>query len=198
MNQGLRIVVGEDDATTSRYYQELLPQLGHAVLAIASTGEALVDVCRETQPDLLITDIRMPGLDGIDAAIRVCEQRPLPVILVSGYVEPDLIARSEHAQILGYLVKPIQREDLEPAIAIAMRRFEEFEKLRREAQDLRQALADRKVIERAKGVLMKKAKLDEQEAFRRLQRVARETNRKLIQIAEMVLLTDQVISPNPP
>lgn len=196
MTRSLRIVVGEDEATTLEYLQEILPTLGHEVVGVASTGRDLVERCRRDAPDLVVTDIRMPELDGIDAAVQIYQDKPIPVILISGFVDPEFISRAEHHHILGYLIKPIKRAELEAAIAIAMRRFEEFEKLRKEASDLRQALADRKVIERAKGVLMKKAKLDEQEAFRRLQRLARETNRKLAEIAQMILLTDQAISPD--
>src|SRR5207249_9203120 len=104
------------------------------------------------------------------------QELPVPIILVSAYHDPELIARAEADHILGYLVKPIKQSDLEPTIALAMRRFEQFEALRREAADLRQALEDRKVIERAKGLLMKRGSLDEQEAFRRLPKLASEQN----------------------
>ena len=123
---------------------------------------------RATRPDLVITDIKMPDMDGIDAATQIYRERPIPVILVSAYHDPEFIRRAEADHILAYLVKPIKQADLEPAIALAMRRFEQFQALRKEAADLRQALEDRKVIERAKGILMKKAGLDEHDAFRRL------------------------------
>ena len=139
----------------------------------------------------MITDIKMPDMDGIDAATAIYRERPVPVILVSAFHEPDLIARAEDDHILGYLVKPIKQADLAPAIGLALRRFEQFEALRRETADLRQALDDRKVIERAKGVLMKRTGLDEQDAFRRLQKLASEESRKLVEIARMILVAER-------
>jgi response regulator NasT len=177
------------------YFKKSLPRLGHQVVAVAKNGYELVDLCRVHRPDLVITDIKMPDMDGIDAAVQIYRERPIPVILVSAYHDPGLIARAESDHILGYLVKPIEQANLEPVIALAMRRFEQFEALRREAADLRQALEDRKVIERAKGILMKRAALDEQEAFRRLQKLASEESRKLIDIAQMILFAEKAVQP---
>jgi response regulator NasT len=114
---------------------------------------------------------------------------------VSAYHDPGLIKRAESDHILAYLIKPIKQADLEPAISIAMRRFEQFQDLRKETADLRQALEDRKVIERAKGILMKKAGLDEQGAFRRLQKLASDRNRKLVEIAHMIVTADEALQP---
>ena len=139
----------------------------------------------------MITDIKMPDMDGIDAASEIYRDHPVPVILVSAYHDAEFVSRAEGDHILAYLIKPIKQADLEPAIAIAMRRFEQFQALRREAADLRQALEDRKVIEKAKGVLMKKAALDENEAFRRMQKLASDRNRKLIEIAHMLLTAEE-------
>jgi two-component system, response regulator PdtaR len=127
--------------------------------------------------------------------VQIYQEAPVPVILVSAHHDPELIARAEADHILGYLVKPIKQSDLEPTIALAIRRFEQFEALRKEAADLRQALEDRKVIERAKGLLMKKVGLDEQEAFRRLQRLAMDSNRKMIEVAQMVLTAEEAFQP---
>jgi response regulator NasT len=135
----------------------------------------------------------MPDLDGIEAAIEIYRERPVPVILVSAYHDAPLIERAEADHILGYLVKPIKQADLEPVIGLAVRRFEQFQELRKEAGDLRQALEDRKVIERAKGVLMKRARLDEAEAFRRLQKLASEKSRKLVDIAQMLLVAEEAV-----
>jgi two-component system, response regulator PdtaR len=150
-----------------------------------------VEQCRTTRPDLVITDVKMPTLDGIDAAAQIYRDNPLPVILVSAYHDAALIERAEADHVMAYLVKPIKQADLEPAIALAMRRFEQFQELRREAADLRQALEDRKIIERAKGLLMKKTDLDEPAAFRRLQKLASEKNLKLVEIARMIVTADE-------
>jgi response regulator NasT len=195
MNLSLRIAVADDEPDMQKYFQKCLPRLGHQVVAVAQNGQELVERCRVTCPDLVITDIKMPDMDGIDAAIALYKQRPVPVILVSAYHDADLIERAEADHIMGYLVKPIKQGDLEPAIALAMRRFEQFQALRQEAADLRQALEDRKVIERAKGILMKRTGLDEQEAFRRLQKLASEESRKLIDIAQMILVAEKAVQP---
>ena len=155
----------------------------------------LVDRCRELQPDLVITDIKMPDLDGIDAAAEIYRDCPVPVILVSAYHDPELIERAEQDHILAYLVKPIKRADLEPAIAIATQRFAQFKALHTEANSLRQALEDRKVIERAKGILMLRAGLNEPDAFRRLQKLARDQNRKMVDIATMIVTAEKALRP---
>jgi response regulator NasT len=193
MNHNLRIAVADDELDMRDYLQKILPLLGHTVVSAARTGKELVDHCQRHKPDLVISDIKMPDMDGIDAATAIYKYQPVPVILVSAYHEAELIERAEADHILAYLVKPIKQADLEPAIALAMRRFAQFQDLRKEAADLRQALADRKIIERAKGVLMKRAGLDEQDAFRRLQKLASEKNRKLVDIASMIVTADEAL-----
>jgi AmiR/NasT family two-component response regulator len=195
MSASLRIAVADDEQDMRDYFQKCLKRLGHQVIAVAQDGHQLVEQCRAVRPDLVITDIKMPKLDGIDAAMEIYRERPVPVILVSAYHDAALIERAEADHILGYLVKPIKQGDLESVIGLAMRRFEQFETLRQEAADLRQALEDRKVIERAKGVLMKRGPLDEQDAFRRLQKMAREKSRKLVEIAQMILLAEEAAQP---
>jgi response regulator NasT len=195
MSPSLRIAVADDELDMRDYFKKSLPRLGHQVVSVAQNGRELVEQCRALQPDLVITDIKMPDLDGIDAAVQIYRHRPVPVILVSAFHDAELIARAEADHILGYLVKPIKQADLEPVIALAMRRFEQFEALRREAADLRQALEDRKIIERAKGILMKRGSLDEQEAFRRLQKLASDKSRKLIDIAQMILMAEEAVQP---
>ena len=195
MTPPLRIAIADDEPDMRDYFQRILPRLGHKVVAVAQNGSELIQQCRALRPDLVITDIKMPDMDGIDAAVQLYKDAPLPVILVSAYHDPELIQRAEADHILGYLVKPIKQADLEPVIALAMRRFEQFEELRKEAADLRQALEDRKAIERAKGVLMKRAHLDEQAAFRRLQKLASEKSRRLVDIAQMVLVAEEALEP---
>jgi response regulator NasT len=161
------------------------------VVVAAGTGEELVAGCLSARPDLVITDIKMPDMDGIEAAVRLYQEMPVPVILVSAYHNADLIRRAEADHIMAYLVKPVKQADLEPAIALTTRRFEQFQELRKEAADLRQALEDRKLIERAKGILMKWSSLDEAEAFRRLQKTASDKNLKLAEVARMLLVAEE-------
>jgi AmiR/NasT family two-component response regulator len=195
MSCPLRIAVAEDESELRDYFQETLSKLGHQVVCMAQNGRELVESCRHAQPDLVITDIKMPDLDGIEAASEVCRNTPIPVILVSAYHDPELIARAEASQVFAFLVKPIKKADLETAIAISMRRFGEFQVLHKQANDLRQALEDRKVIERAKGIVMKRARLDEEAAFRRLQKVASQKNAKLVEIARTILAAEDALAP---
>jgi response regulator NasT len=196
MTKVLRIAIADDEPDMREYFQKILPLLGHTVVSAATTGKELVEHCRMHQPDLVITDIKMPDMDGIDAAVEIYRHNAVPVILVSAYHDSELIDRAESDHILAYLVKPIKQADLEPAIGLAVGRFAQFQSLRKEATDLRQALADRKIIERAKGVLMKRAGLDEQDAFRRLQKLASEKNRKLVDIASMIVTADEALDVN--
>lgn len=193
MTKSLRIAVADDEVDMRDYFERILPRLGHTVAAVAENGRQLVEHVRLQKPDLVITDIKMPEMDGIEAANVIAQTAAVPVILVSAFHDPQLIARAEEDHVLAYLVKPIKHADLETAIAIAMRRFDQFQTLRQEASDLRQALDDRKVIERAKGILMRRTGLDENEAFRRLQKVSSEHNKKLVDVARSILLTEDLM-----
>jgi len=195
MNRSLRVAVADDEPDMLLYLRSTLPLLGHEVVAAARTGEELVAQCRATHPDLVITDIKMPGLDGIAAAGEIFREQPTPVILVSAYHNPELIVRAEAECVFGYLVKPIKEADLLPAIAVAIRRFELFQGLQQEADGLRQALADRKLVERAKGVLMRRSGTDEGNAFRRLQKLATDRRCKLAEAARWVLAVEDETAP---
>jgi response regulator NasT len=123
MTSSLRIAVADDEPDMRDYYTRILPRLGHRVVVVAATGEQLVEQCRIALPDLVITDIKMPDLSGTEAAARLCEQRPLPVILVSAYIDSELIGATGSGHAQAYLVKPIKQSDLEPTIKLAMLRF---------------------------------------------------------------------------
>jgi response regulator NasT len=197
MNGSLRIAVADDEADMRDWFERILPKLGHEVISVAENGRELVEHCRTLKPDLVITDVKMPDVDGIEAAQAICRERPTPIILVSAYHDPELIERAEADHVLAYLVKPIGQAALQPAIALAVRRFGELQLLRQEAADLRQTLADRRVIEQAKGVLMKVvAGLDERGAFRRLQELASEQNQKLIDASQAVLKLEKALRPS--
>jgi response regulator NasT len=195
MTQGLRIAVADDEVEMRDFFEKALPRFGHQVVAVAENGVELVEHCRRLNPDLVITDIKMPEMDGIEASSQICQERPVPVILVSAYHDPALIARAEADHVLAYLVKPIGIADLQPAISIATRRFAELQALQKECKDLRQALSDRKVIEQAKGLLMKLTGVDEKEAFKRLQELASDKNQKLIDAAQSILAIEKAIAP---
>jgi two-component system, response regulator PdtaR len=136
----------------------------------------------------------MPDMDGLDAAAAIYNERPTPVILVTGYTDHELIERAENSHVMAYLVKPIKSAELEPTIILATRRFQEFQTLQDETADLKKALNDRKTIERAKGLMMKHLDVDEQEAFRRLQKLASSKNKKLIEISNMILTAAEALN----
>jgi response regulator NasT len=194
----LRIAVADDERDTREFLQELLERLGYQVSAVAENGQSLVEQCRSTRPDLVITDIKMPDMDGLEASEAVNRERQVPVILVSAHHDAEFLRRAGAEHIMAYLVKPVKPADLIAAISLAVLRFEHFQRLRAEAVSLRQALEDRKVIERAKGVIMKRSKLDEQEAFRRLQHLADGKGRKLVEIAQMILTAEEAFRPPVP
>lgn len=194
MMQGLKIAVADDERDVRDYYQRVLPRLGHQVVAVASTGAELLELCRADRPDLIITDIKMPDMDGIEAVDALSRESPIPVILVSAYHRPPLFERAGGEHILAYLVKPTKQADLEAAIAIATRRFEQFQALRKDASEKGQALEDRKTIDRAKGLIMKRAGVDEEAAYQRLRRQARDRNQKIVDVARAVLGGDEPLA----
>jgi two-component system, response regulator PdtaR len=194
MNPTLRIAVADDEPRMREFYKEVLPLLGHEVVCAASSGRELIAGYQASRPNLIITDIRMPDLNGIEAVREIWRQEPVPIILVSAHDDAELLNQAGEYHVLAYLVKPIKKQDLQPAILIAARRFEEFQSLRKETADLRQALQDRKLIERAKGILMKRTGQDEAAAFRTLQKLARDKNRKLAQIAEGIVTAEEAFT----
>jgi response regulator NasT len=192
VSKSLRIAVADDELDVREYFQELLPRLGHEVVAVARTGRELAEKAAVAKPDLVITDIKMPDMDGIEAAMAVNRTQQVPVILVSAHHDAEMLTRAAADHIMGYLVKPVREADVKTAIAIATLRFQHFLAVAKEAADLRQALEDRKVIERAKGIVMKRMRVDEEEAFRRLRKMANDQNRKLVEVAHVIASAEDV------
>jgi len=194
MTQALRIAVADDEPRMLEFFGMVLEQLGHDVVIKAANGRHLVEHCQDLRPDLIITDIKMPDMDGLAAVKQIAVDQVIPVILVSGYHDPEYIEAAVRENVLAYLVKPIKKEDLQPAIGLVMRRFRELQALQQQTQDLRQALESRKWIERAKGILMRRAGFTEEEAFRRLQSLSREKNMKMAELAEMIVTAEDAMS----
>jgi AmiR/NasT family two-component response regulator len=185
----MRILVAEDETIIRLDLKDLLERAGFEVCAEARDGEEAVELARSEQPDLALMDVKMPRLDGIEAARRILDERPIPIVMLTAYGQQELVARAAEAGVFGYLVKPFREQDLLPAIHTAQARHAELQTLRAEAESLQEALAARKVIERAKGLLMEKEKLTEDEAFSRLRRAAQASQRPLKVIAEAVVAT---------
>ena len=185
----MRILVAEDETIIRLDLKDLLERAGFEVCAEARDGEEAVELARSARPDLALMDVKMPRLDGIEAARRILDERPIPIVMLTAYGQQELVARAAEAGVFGYLVKPFREQDLLPAIHTAQARHAELQTLREEAESLQEALAARKVIERAKGLLMEKEKLTEDEAFSRLRRAAQASQRPLKVIAEAVVAT---------
>ncbi|MGZ4389649.1 MAG: ANTAR domain-containing response regulator, partial [Gaiellaceae bacterium] len=168
MAAALRILVAEDETIIRLDLRELLERAGFDVCAEARDGVEAVELARSSQPDLAIMDVKMPRLDGIDAARSILDERPIPIVMLTAYGQEELVARAVEAGVFGYLVKPFREQDLLPAIQAARARFEELQAVREEAESLADALAARKAIERAKGLLMEREGLSERDAFARL------------------------------
>lgn len=191
MDNVLRIAVADDEPEMLQFLEMALSSMGHKVVIQAQNGQELIDACRATLPDLIITDINMPEVDGLEAVKQIQGTGLVPVILVSAHHDPEFIQRAIQNHVLSYLVKPIKKKDLEPAISLVVQRFKEYQTLQQEAADLRHSLEDRKLIERAKGILMKLAGLSEPEAFKRLQLLSSQKNKKMAEIAQSIITADE-------
>jgi two-component system, response regulator PdtaR len=185
----MRILVAEDETIIRLDLRALLEQAGYEVCGEARDGVEAVELARELEPDLAVMDVKMPRLDGIDAARRILEERPIPIVMVTAYGQDEIVSRAVEAGVYGYLVKPFREQDLLPAIHTARARHDELQALRAEAESLADALAARKSIERAKGVLMAKEGLTEQEAFERLRRASQISGRPLKVVADALIAT---------
>ena len=194
MTKSYRIGLADDEATVRESMGSMLETLGHQLTFGVDSGRELVRRCQTDRPDLIISDIQMPDMDGLEAAAQLYQVCPTPVILVTGYAGRDSIHRAEEYHVLAYLVKPVRLQELDAAITLAVRRFEEFRSVQAEAENLRKALSDRKTIERAKGIIMKHLQVEEAEAFRRLQKLASSKNQKLVEVAEMILTAAQALN----
>jgi AmiR/NasT family two-component response regulator len=185
----MRILIAEDETIIRIDLRELLERAGFAVVAEARDGEEAVALARTAEPDLALLDVKMPRLDGIEAARRILDERPIPIVIVTAYGEEELVARAVEAGVFGYLVKPFRESDLLPAIRTARARHEELVAVRAEADSLAEALAARKSIERAKGLLMEREGLTENEAFARLRKASQISGRPLRVVAEALIAT---------
>jgi AmiR/NasT family two-component response regulator len=185
----LRILVAEDETIIRLDLKETLERAGFEVCGEARDGEEAVELAREEKPDLAVLDVKMPRLDGIEAARRILAERPIPIVMLTAYGHDELVARAVEAGVFAYLVKPFRESDLLPAIQTAKARYAELEALREEAESLAEALATRKVVERAKGLLMEQDGLSEQDAFTRLQRVSQTSGRPMKVVAEALIAT---------
>jgi response regulator NasT len=190
-----RIIIVDDDSLIRMDLRDLLQRMGYLVVGEAGDAQSGINTARSLRPDLVIMDVRMAGdKDGIDAAATQTAERLAPVLLLTAFSDMDLVQRATEAGVGGYLLKPFSEGELRPAIEVTLARFREFQELSREAQDLRDQLDTRKLVERAKGVLMNQLHLSEEEAFSRIQKASMNTRKPMKAIAEAILLSKQISS----
>jgi response regulator NasT len=182
-----KVLIAEDEAIIRLDLKEMLEEEGFDVVAEASDGEAAVRLARERGPDLVIMDIKMPGMDGLTAAERIVSDGIAAVLILTAFSQRDLVHRAAEAGAIGYLVKPFQKSDLVPAIEIALARHAELTAVKKESRTLSEQLETRKLVDRAKGKLMDDQKLSEAEAFRTIQKRAMDERRSMRAVAEEVL-----------
>lgn len=186
-----RIIIADDESLIRMDLREMLMNLGYLVVGEVGDGKSAVNLAGELQPDIVIMDIKMPDMDGIEAARILTKERLVPVLLLSAYSQQDLVQRAQEAGVAGYLVKPFQESDLAPAIEVALARFNEFRDLKREIGDLEETLETRKAVERAKGILMQLQNMNEAEAFRRIQTMSMNNRKPMRAVAEAIILAHQ-------
>lgn len=183
----LRVLIAEDEAIIRLDLKEMLEEIGYHVVAEASDGDKALELARMEKPDLAILDIKMPGMDGIKVARRLSEESICPVIILTAYSQKSLVEEAVKAGAMAYIVKPFDSSDLLPAIEVAKSRFEEMKELEHQVTDLKERLETRKLVERAKGMLMKELALNEPEAFRLLQKFSMDRRLSLKEVAETIL-----------
>jgi len=186
-DENVRVLIADDEAIIRLGLGAMLEELGYTVVGSAADGAAAVDMARTLHPDLVILDIKMPAMGGLDAAEAITAERPVPILILSAYSDRELVERAASLAVQSYLVKPVRPAELGPALELAASRFEQWQALRQEAADLREALAARAVVDAAKRRLMECENLGEAQAFRRLQMQARRERRTMREVAEAVL-----------
>lgn len=184
-----RILIADDESLIRLDLKEMLTHLGYDVVAEVGDGAAAIELSRKIRPDLVIMDIKMPEVDGIAAAEILTREQIAPVVLLTAYSDQALVERARDAGVVGYVVKPFREAELMPVIELSLTRFAEFASLRKEVGDLRDALETRKVVERAKGVLMESHGLSEADAFRRIRKTSMDSRKSMKEVAEAILLT---------
>ncbi len=191
MMQKLRILLADDEALIRLDLREMLTEAGHEIVGEAANGQEAVQLAQELHPDIVIMDVKMPVMDGLTAAQQITEDEIAPVLLLTAYSQQDIVARATEAGVIAYLVKPVREQQLFPAIEVAVSRFRAWQELGRELDELKESLATRKLVDRAKGILMTAHKMTEQEAYRKMQQFSMAKRISLKKLAEEIIAADE-------
>ncbi len=187
MKPKLRVVIAEDEALIRLDLVEMLTEAGYEIVGQAGDGQKAIELAEEHKPDLVIMDVKMPILDGISAAEKIASARISPVVILTAFSQKDLVEKARDAGAMAYLTKPFSIEDLIPTIELAVSRFQEIKQLDSEIVDLKEQLLVRKVVEKAKGLLMTKLNLTEPEAFKWMQKTAMDKRRSMLEVGSLVI-----------
>ena len=185
--EALRIIIADDESIIRMDLKEMLEEAGHTVIGEASNGVKALELVRSLQPDLVIMDVKMPQMDGIAAAKIISNEKIAPVLLLTAFSQKDIVDKAKDSGVLAYLVKPVKEESLFPAMQIALSRFQEFAELEQELENVKNSLETRKILDRAKGILMDTYNLTETEAYRRIQQYSMSKRKAIKDIAEAIV-----------
>lgn len=186
------VVIIDDSIGSRATLGQALKRLGFEVVGEGSSGSEAIRLSQTLKPDVLFLAVGLPDLDGLTTAAQILEIHALPILILSSHIDQELIQRAKEAGVMAYLVKPLREEELLPAIELAISRFDEFNALRKENADLKRILEDRKLIERAKRILMEREKISEPQAFGRIQKASMNSRRSMAEIAQAILLSEEV------
>lgn len=189
----LRILIADDEPLVTSSLTALLERMGHRIIASVKSGIEAVDRVRQLSPDLVFMDIHMEEIDGLEASRRILSNRAVPIIIITGRSDEDVVEEADAIGVSGYLVKPIKEKDLAPAVRLACSRYRQLKELEQEIGDLKGILATRKLVEQAKGILMEKEGITESEAFRRIQQQSRNRNIPMAKLAEAIITAGKVM-----
>lgn len=191
MMQKLRIILADDEALIRLDLREMLTEAGHEIVGEAADGQEAVRLAQELRPDIVIMDVKMPVMDGLTASQQITAAEIAPVLLLTAYSQQDIVARATEAGVIAYLVKPVREQQLFPAVEVAVSRFRAWQELGRELEELKESLATRKLVDRAKGILMTAHQMTEQEAYRKMQQFSMAKRITLKKLAEEIIAADE-------
>lgn len=186
------IVIIDDRETQRMILKKFLIIAGHEVIGEGANGKEAITLAKKLNPDLVILDVKMPVMGGIEAAREISASCPLPIILYTAKNDQETIDGAKEAGVMAYLVKPLRDEDINPTIELAISRFQESQSLRQENLNLRETLAARKVAEKAKGLLMEKEGLSEREAFQKIQKASMDKRLPLSKVADAIIISYEI------
>jgi response regulator NasT len=183
----MRVVIADDEAVIRMGLRTMLEDRGHRVVAAATDGASALQLTRAEKPDVVLLDIKMPGMDGLEAARKIMQEQPTPIVMLTAFSQRELVSEAREASVFGYLVKPVKEDLLDATLDLAVTRFKEWQKLQKQVRDLNSSLLARQVVEKAKSWLMEQQDLSEQQAFNKIHRTSRARRVTMQKVAEEIL-----------